>query len=355
MKAKQLFLLAALLFSMGAAAQTPITIACQGNFSVGGKTLQREGTYDNSKFVGWSTQVETGQSARVDHAFVNFQIPAKVSGLPLVFVHGYGGSGVCWEMTPDGREGFSTLMLRHGYPTYVMDLPGRGRAGRTSATVQVKPLADEMFWFDIWRIGIWPKYNKGVQFKTDSAYLSQFFRQMTPDLSDHTQDIPAINALADRIGASVLVTHSAGGFPGWMAAMQNRNVKAVAAYEPGVYVFPEGEVPAKIDGLTGGSEGIPVPKEQFKRLTQIPIVMYFGDYIPETPSKNLGDENWRVRLQMGRKFVECVNRHGGNATLVHLPTLGIHGNTHFLMQDLNNDVLADIFAKWLNQNHLEAK
>ena len=98
-----------------------------------------------------------------------------------------------------------------------------------------------------------------------------------------------------------------------------------------------------------------MPKEQFKRLTQIPIVMYFGDYIPETPSKNLGDENWRVRLQMGRKFVECVNRHGGNATLVHLPTLGIHGNTHFLMQDLNYDVLADIFAKWLNQNHLEAK
>ena len=355
MKIKQFFLLAALLFSMASAAQTPITIARQGNFSVGGKTLQREGQYDNSKFVGWATQVETGQSARVDHAFVNFQIPAPATGLPLIFVHGYGGSGVCWEMTPDGREGFSTLMLRHGYPTYVMDLPGRGRAGRTSATVQVKPLADEMFWFDIWRIGIWPKYNKGVQFKTDSAYLSQFFRQMTPDLSDHTQDIPAINALADRIGASVLVTHSAGGFPGWMAAMQNRNVKAVAAYEPGVYVFPEGEVPAKIDGLTGGSEGIPVPKEQFKRLTQIPIVMYFGDYIPETPSKNLGDENWRVRLQMGRKFVDCINRHGGNATLVHLPTLGIYGNTHFLMQDLNNDVLADIFAKWLNKNHLEAK
>lgn len=64
--------------------------------------------------------------------------------------------------------------------------------------------------------------------------------------------------------------------------------------------------------------------------------MYFGDYIPETPSKNLGDENWRVRLQMGRKFVECVNRHGGNATLVELPKIGVYGNTHFLMQDLNN-------------------
>lgn len=275
--------------------------------------------------------------------------------LPLVFVHGYGGSGVCWEMTPDGRDGFSTLMLRHGYSTYVMDLPGRGRAGRTSATTQVKPLADEMFWFDIWRIGIWPNYNKGVQFKTDSAYLSQFFREMSPDLSGHTQDIPVINVLADRIGASILVTHSAGGFPGWVAAMQNTNVKAIAAYEPGVYVFPEGEVPPKIDGLTGGCEGIPIPMEQFRRLTEIPIVMYFGDYIPETPSKNLGDENWRVRLQMGRKFVDCINRHGGNATLVELPKMGIYGNTHFLMQDLNNDVLADLFVQWLRKNHLNVK
>ncbi len=346
-------LLLAALVTLGAVAQEPLTIARQGHFTVGGTTLQRQGTYDNSRFVGWAEQVETGQSARVDHAFVDFQVPADAHPLPLVFVHGYGGSGVCWQMTPDGRDGFATLMLRHGFPTYVMDLPGRGRAGRTSATAEVKPVADEMFWFDIWRIGIWPRYNEGVQFPADSAYLSQFFRQLTPDLSDHRQDIPAIRALTARIGPAVLVTHSAGGFPGWMAAMQDTAVRAVAAYEPGVYVFPEGEVPPHIDGLTGGTEGVPVPPEQFKRLTEIPIVLYFGDYIPETPSRNLGDENWRVRLQMGRRFVDCINRHGGRATLVELPKLGIRGNTHFLMQDLNNDVLADLFARWLHEHRLD--
>ena len=92
-----------------------------------------------------------------------------------------------------------------------------------------------------------------------------------------------------------------------------------------------------------------VPMEQFKRLTEIPIILYFGDYIPETPSKNLGDENWRVRLQMARKFVKAINRHGGNATLVELPKIGIYGNTHFLMQDLNNVELADLLNKWLNE------
>lgn len=132
--------------------------------------------------------------------------------------------------------------------------------------------------------------------------------------------------------------------------MQNPEVKAVVAYEPGGFVFPESEVPDRIDGLTGGVDGTPISMEQFKELTEIPIVLYFGDYIPETPSENLGDENWRVRLQMARRFVETINRHGGNATLVELPKIGIYGNTHFLMQDLNNTELAKLLNEWLNDN-----
>lgn len=151
-----------------------LVIERQGHFSVGGSVIQHEGVYDNSKFVGWATQVEEGQKASVNHAFVDYQIPVNPHRTPLVYVHGYGGSGVCWEMTPDGRDGFSTLMLRHRWSSYVMDLPGRGRAGRTSATSAVKPMADEMFWFDIWRMGIYPKWNKGVQFPKDSASVSQF-------------------------------------------------------------------------------------------------------------------------------------------------------------------------------------
>lgn len=115
-------------------------------------------------------------------------------------------------------------------------------------------------------------------------------------------------------------------------------------------MFPESEVPDRIDGLTGGVAGTPISMEQFKELTEIPIVLYFGDYIPETPSENLGDENWRVRLQMARRFVETINRHGGNATLVELPKIGIYGNTHFLMQDLNNTELAKLLNEWLNDN-----
>ena len=194
---------------------------------------------------------------------------------------------------------------------------------------------------------------KAYNFRKIPHRFHQFFREMTPDISDHKQDVPALSALAKRIGNHILVTHSAGGFPGWMSAIQNKEVKAVVSYEPGGFVFPDGEVPERIDGLTGGVAGTPVPMEQFRRLTEIPIVLYFGDYIPETPSQNLGDENWRVRLQMARKFVETINRNGGNATLVELPKIGIYGNTHFLMQDLNNDELARLLDEWLQSKFIE--
>ena len=98
-------ILSALLLSVTAiaGAQELVAIRKQGHFSVGGTTIQRLGTYDNRKFVGWAEQEETGQSYRADHAFVDFQIPADSKLLPLVYVHGYGGSGVCWQILLSGK------------------------------------------------------------------------------------------------------------------------------------------------------------------------------------------------------------------------------------------------------------
>lgn len=97
------------------------------------------------KFVGWSEQDETGLSYISDHAYIHYQIPQNAGKYPLVYIHGFGGSGVCWEITPDDRDGFTTLMLKRGFSAYVMDLPGRGRASRTTNTATVTPVADEMF------------------------------------------------------------------------------------------------------------------------------------------------------------------------------------------------------------------
>ena len=110
-----------------------LVIEKQGWFAVGGQNIQREGEFDPQAFSGWNEMNEAGQTYHCDHAMVHFQVPAQANDMPLVFVHGFGGSGLCWESNPDLElDGFTTLMQKRRYATYVMDLPGRGQAGEVA-------------------------------------------------------------------------------------------------------------------------------------------------------------------------------------------------------------------------------
>ena len=56
-----------------------------------------------------------------------------------------------------------------------------------------------------------------------------------------------------------------------------------------------------------------------------------------------------MRLQMARLFADAVNRHGGDAAVVHLPEIGIKGNTHFPFSDMNNQEIAVVLGEWLHE------
>jgi hypothetical protein len=221
-------------------------------------------------------------------------------------------------------------------------------------TISAAP--DDQRWFDMFRLGRWPEFFPGVQFSRNPDALEQYFRQMVPDTGPFDAKVvtDAVSALFARTGPAVLVTHSHSGGLGWIVAMKNPNVRAVVSYEPGSgFVFPEGEVPPPMPSATGPLEGIAVSQSEFARLTRIPIVVYYGDNIPNEPSKNLGEDNWRVRLAMAKLWIEAINRHGGDATLVHLPAIGIRGNTHFPFSDLNNVEIADLMSDFLARKGLD--
>jgi pimeloyl-ACP methyl ester carboxylesterase len=332
----------------------------QGSFSAGGTVLNTPGNYASRNFNNWQPYPE-GQTLHGDHASVFYQIPLNPRELSLVFLHGAGQSARSWQTTPDGRDGFQNIFLKRGFATYLIDQPRRGQAGRSTTPLQITPVADEQMWFEIWRMGHWqghsPGYAEGVQFPQDAGSLEQFFRWMTPNTGafDPVLVSQATAQVFDRSGKGILVTHSQGGHPGWLAATVTDKIAAVVSYEPGNYLFPEEEVPETLPSKTGALRGVGVPTEEFIKLTKIPIIIYFGDYIPEADniSDDLGAENWRVRLELGRQFVNTVNRHGGDATLVELPKIGIYGNTHFLFAELNNVELAGHLSKWLNAKSLD--
>lgn len=180
---------------------------------------------------------------------------------------------------------------------------------------------------------------------------------MVPDTGplDAEVIVAGASAAIDRIGPLILVTHShAGGF-GWIAAIRNdENVRAVVSIEPGSgFVFPEDELPEAMPSSNGTLEPVAIPLDEFEALTRVPIIVYYGDNIPTEPTDIAGRDNWRVRQDMARRWVEAVNRHGGDATLVSLPEQGIRGNTHFAFSDLNNHQIAEHIGLFLAQKGLD--
>lgn len=330
----------------------PITIVEQGSFAAGGTVLKNKGKFDPYKMG------PEGQTLHGDHAYVFYQVPQNASGLPLVFLHGAGQSGKTWETTPDGREGFQTIFLRKGYPVYLVDQPRRGRAGNSTVDSQLVATPMDQTWFDTFRVGMYPDYFDNAAFPQDKESLNQYFRQITPNTGAYDPAVisDAMATVFEQSGDGVLITHSQGGGIGWLTAIKSSHVKAIISYEPGSgFVFPKGEVPADMPALTGALKGEPISSEDFKKLTRIPIVIYYGDNIPkdgDEAAKNPGQDNWRVRVKMAKLFVEKINSMGGHAELVMLPEHGLKGNTHFPFSDLNNEKVADLMQQFLVNNKL---
>ncbi len=341
----------AVLFAATAMASEPLQIQSQGSVIAGGTVQQQPGTFDPL-----APTKPDGQSYHGDHVYAFYQVPVKARPLPIVMWHGAGQSSKSWETTADGREGFQNLFLRRRFTTYLIDQPRRGKAGRSMVESTLKPVADEQMWFNQFRIGLWPEYFRDSQFPKGEAALEQFFRSVTPNTGPY--DIGVVSdgvvALLEKTGPAILFTHSQAGGPGWMTAIKSPNVRAIVAFQPGSsFVFAKDDAPAPIPSAFDTVAPVVVSPEEFKALTRIPILVLYGDNIPEKPMRLPAQDSWRARLEMARAWRDAVNRQGGNVTLVHLPEIGIRGNSHFPFSDLNNVQIADLVSDFLQKQHLD--
>ena len=330
--------------------QKPVTIKEQGSFMAGGTVVTSPGVYKDSEPTNYD-----GETLHGDHAYVFYQKPVKAKKNSIVFLHGYGQSGKSWESTPDGRDGFQNIFLEKGYSTYIVDQPRRGRAGQSTVPRNLTARPDDQLWYNNFRIGQWPGIYDNVSVPRDKESREQFFRQMTPDTGDFDQKVisDAMVKVFEKSGNGVLVTHSAGGGPGWDTAIASDKVKGVIALEPGTFPFPKGKLP-EVEKTTSPfpASGYEVSETEFKKLTKIPIVVYFGDNIPTELTDNWGLDNWRIRVNLAKKWEKMMNEAGGDVKVVMLPDIGIKGSTHFMMADLNNREVANAMEKWMKEKGL---
>ena len=328
----------------------PLVIAEQGMFSAGGTVIASGGTFDVANYY----TSRDGSTSHVDHANVFYQIPEEDTGLPMVFLHGYGQSRMGWMTTPDGREGWSGLFLRKGHSVFLIDQPRRGEAGQTSVAGTMTTEPSDQTWYTQFRIGTYLNdaftYNENSQFPQGEEALDQFFRQMTPDTGmdnaagdqniDNTVVAQAVAAAIDEVCErtgkdSILVTHSQGGMPGWETARYTGHIAAIVAIEPGMAPM--------------------VDSEDYNALLEknIPVTFYYGDYIGEEFTDVPAAGMWSMMASSADSFTEAYTAAGGTGTVVRLPDEGITGNSHFMFQELNNDVIAGHVENWI-QDHVVA-
>ena len=349
--------------SANPANRAPVVISKQGSFFYGGQRVTAPGAFDSSNLVK-----NAGDIFAVDSSYAFFQIPVDTRRLPMVMWHGGGQTGKTYEDF-EGRDNYQSTFLRRGWSVYTIDAAWRGKAGVNSFTGPLGTLPGKQVGppitirygiragFLAFRLGNWPEsgpsYFADVQFPQTEYALEQLAAQ-TVAFYPEDGDIPGSGAaqvpLFNKIGPSVLVTHSSSGGPGWYAAMGSANIRAIVCYEPGPnpksFVFPEGEP---------GPQGTAiVPLADFLKLTKIPIQIVYGDYIPKVGGNEF-QQLWRKTVDTARSFTTAINWHGGGAQVLELPGAGLHGNTHFPFADLNNEAVADILSKYLHAKGMDTR
>jgi hypothetical protein len=308
----------------------PLVIEKQGSFFVGGRERAS------------STLGQAGMAAgtiTVDQVYVRYQTPPGASARPnIVLIHGCCLTGKTWETTPDGRMGWDEYFVRRGFSTYVLDQAWRGRSAADPSAINAvasgsQPIATlppvfsashEFAWV-IFRFG--PKYGEtypGLKFPMSAT--GELWKQMVVDsafgLPTPNPTVPALSELTGRIGPSILISHSQSGiYPFQAVAANRRNIAGVISIEPAA---------------------CPKATADMTPYKTTPILVLFGDNATGSPF-------WSAIVGNCRAYIAALDAAGGRAKMIVLPEIGVTGNSHMLMQDMNNRQIADLLIDWIGK------
>lgn len=321
-------------------AQAPIALQEMGSFHVGGREVVISGKpVKEIVFTpgGVPAKVDPNGVYQVEQMYVQYFIPQDKRGaLPLLMWHGGGLSGVTYETTPDGREGWLNYFIKRGWAVYNSDAVERGRSGWAMYPDVFK--GEPVFLtkenpFERFRIGQGAgSYNKdpekmklmpGSQFPKEG--YDNFTKQGVPRWTT-TDDatIAAYTELVDKVCPCVVLVHSqAGSFGFKVAQARPDKVKALVLIEP-----------------AGVGD-----RKQVDKLKNVPMLAIYGDYIE-------GDARWPKIRANGVGFLDEAGRSGAKYEVIDLPKAGLRGNSHMIMMDRNSDQVAGLIQDWLAKQGL---
>jgi pimeloyl-ACP methyl ester carboxylesterase len=316
----------------------PLVLERMGVMFVGGREVELPGggRFDNGR-----------QTQMAGQAPVHFLIPPaenREGKRPVIMVPGMGLTSYLYLSTPDGRDGWAQTFAKAGYPVYVFDEPNNAISGfevgkftDSNQRSRIMLWSNEITWRR-WGIGPEPGVpaeNTRFPFK----HIDQLHASMTPVMGSGSPrggagggsrdgvDVanPKVDALVEllkKVGPATLVLHSASGSTGFEAIRRKPDlVNAIVGVEVTVS-------PTDADDIE-------------QHFTKSQFIGVYGNNFDLRPMSG--------RLEASQKMAEELNAAGGKGEVIWLPTIGIKGNSHLLMQDTNNYLIAQMIIDRLQK------
>ena len=321
-----------------------------GSFSAGGEITPRRGTQASCNHV------------LRNQAYVEYFRPQELArgACPVVLTHNY-FSGAAWLGNAEGREGWAQFFLRRGFPVFIVDPPGTGRAGfnpddieRDATVIDGALPVDEGFWpgqdssaWVAWNMG--PEWGvagdgvvRGNQMPTDDAAQRRLLATLTPNkpMPDIVVDAAFVHVLetvTQMAGPPIFVGWSMGGGLGQRLVCQRPDlIRALVLLDgySGEKRFPEA--------------GRWIDNGAISAVEQVAEVLVDRGI----PLLNLNSatghfSNTAHAGKLGETLVENVLQRRGVARTIWLPEVGIIGNGHMMFFEKNSDDIAAVLEQWI--------
>jgi hypothetical protein len=314
----------------------PFGIAHAGSFHIGGElvAVQSAGIFGKDSGTVWAHQLQ-----------VSYYLPdTKRPKTPVVMMPGFGLAKEVYIETPDGREGWAIQFLRAGHPVYLIEPANSLRAGINPEAINAQlqgrdggsgviftwtrelayprfglgPMVDELF--DDSQMPVNTDYELSTFFSPVHVIQTEGKAMIMDGLSSN---LSGLHELSARIGPAILLVHSATGVPGFAFAEKNsEQVKAVINIEP-----------------------VGCPAARISNFPDTPVLSMFTDHMEIRPQMPARQEECQV-------VVDAMQARGIPSKMLALPAMGIHGNSHLPMLELNSAELANLLLDWIEDNNL---
>ncbi len=275
---------------------------------------------------------------------------------PIILIPGGDLLGTIYGTTADRREGWDLFFVRRGFTVYVIEPAGRGRSSfAVDGFNQVKAglsMPDTQGTLRRWTGQAWVTWDQGPepgvrgggngmcpnmggdeidnpedcggdQWPDGEAAYHQFLASL-PVSGIRSLDAAVTRGLTELLeetGPAIVVGHSAGGAMLQMLASRRPELlHAVIAVEPAGGVFC-GQLP-----------------DDLSNFARVPYFDVRGGLESSEPSNACAN------------LIDRLRGLGGDASGLFLPDVGITGNGHIMMQELNNADIAQTLLNWIEEH-----